>query len=345
MTAPTHGGTASRALVYASVAAAVLAGALLLWYALPYLLLVFLGVLIALLLRAPANWLARKTSMRPGLALGIVALSILGLLGAGTYFLGQAVASQSLELGERLPQVVETILERVRESKWGARLIDYFSGGEKVDGQQALSGAFKFVGSALSVVSGLAIILFFAAFLAAQPSVYVSGILHLVPRRSRARAQEVLEMIGDVLQRWLVGQAVLMLVIGVLAFIGLTLLGAPLALPLALIAGLLNFIPYVGPILGALPAVLVGFSESGQMAAYVALLFVGIQTVEGYMLEPLIQNKAVFLPPALILLAQIVAGLVAGPLGLAVATPLAAALMVAVKMLYVEDALGDRTAS
>lgn len=343
MTTSPHGGAASRALVYASVAAAVAALALLLWYALPYLLLVFFGALLALLVRAPALWLARKTGMRPGLALALVALALLAVLAGGGYFLGHAIASQSLELGERLPQAIAALLERLREQPWGRRLIEFFSNGKQVDTQQVVAGGLKFASSAFEVVSGLAIVLFFAAFLSAQPSVYLEGALHLVPKAGRARAREVLEAIGEVLQRWLAGQAVMMLVIGVLSFVGLTLLGAPLALPLALIAGLLNFIPYAGPILSAIPAILVGFSESGQLALYIALLFVALQSVEGYLLEPLVQNKAVFLPPALILLAQIIAGVVAGPLGLAVATPLAAALMVAVKMLYVEDALGDRT--
>ncbi len=344
MPASIHGGTASRALVYASVAAAIAASALLLWHALPYLLLIFFGVLLALLLRAPADWLAARTPLRPGAALALVALLLLAALGIGAYFMGQAIATQSLELGERLPQIVENMLERLREQKWGQRLIDFFSGGKDVDSQQVLGGALKFAGSAFEVVSSLAIVVFFAAFLSAQPSVYLHGILHLVPKPGRARAREVLESMGDVLQRWLVGQAVLMLVIGVLSFIGLTLLGAPLALPLSLIVGLLNFIPYVGPIVSAIPAIMVGFSESAQMALYVALLFIGIQSVEGYILEPIIQNKAVFLPPALILFAQIIAGLLAGPIGLAVATPLAAALMVAVKMLYIEDVLHDTTA-
>jgi len=137
---------------------------------------------------------------------------------------------------------------------------------------------------------------------------------------------------------------VLMLSIAILTFVGLTLLGVPLALPLALLAGVLNFIPYVGPILSSVPAILVGISESPQMTAYVALLFLGVQSVEGYVLEPLIQQRAVYLPPALILFAQLLLGLLAGPIGVIVATPFAAAFVVAVRMLYVEDALGDRAA-
>jgi predicted PurR-regulated permease PerM len=183
------------------------------------------------------------------------------------------------------------------------------------------------------------IVIFFAVFLAAQPGVYVEGLLRLIPVRKRQRAREVLGSLSVVLQRWLVGQSALMLMMGILTFAGLSLLKVPLALPLALLSGILYFVPYVGAITAAVPALLIGLSVSAQMAAYVALLFVGIHAVEGYLVEPLVQNKAVYLPPALILFSQVLLALLAGPLGLAVATPLAAALVVAVKMLYVEDVL------
>jgi predicted PurR-regulated permease PerM len=333
---------ATRALVYASVAAFVVVPSLLLWYALSYVLLLFFGILLALLLRAPANWLAARTPLSEMPALALVAVVLLGALGVAGYFFGHAITAQTLELGERLPQVVQSIQERMREHEWGRRLHDMWTGGEQVSGSEVLGGAMKFAGSALEVISHVAILIFFSAFLALQPDVYRKGVLHLVPKRNRERAAEVMQGIGEVLQRWLVGQAILMLVIGVLAYIGLTLLGAPLALPLALLVGLLNFIPYVGPIVSAIPAVLVGFSESTELAGYIALLFVVIQSIEGYILEPLIQNKAVFLPPALILFSQVLLTLVGGPLGTMVATPLAAAVLVAVKMLYVEDTLGER---
>jgi predicted PurR-regulated permease PerM len=332
----------SRAFAYAAIAALVVGISLLLWYAISYVLLVFFGVLLAILLRAPANWLAARTAVSPTLALAIVALLLVALLGTGAYFFGHAVAAQSFELGERLPQVIDSILQRLRQHEWGTRLLELAGGGEQIAASEVLSGAMRFAGSALEVVTGIAIVIFLAAFLALQPQVYVEGALRLVPIPRRERMREVIESIGGVLERWLVGQAVLMLAIFILSYAGLMLLGAPLALPLALLAGLLNFIPYVGPIASAVPAVLVGFSESAEMAGYIALLWIGLQSVEGYILEPLIQNKAVYLPPALILVAQMILGLVAGPLGIVVATPFAAALSVAVRMLYVEDALGDR---
>jgi predicted PurR-regulated permease PerM len=335
--------SASRALSSSGAAAFVVVVALLAWYALTYLLLVFFGALLALLLRAPANWLAARTPLSPGAALAVVALLLAALLATGGFFFGKAVTEQTIELSVRLPQVIESLMERVREHPWGRRLIGAVTeGGKQASGTQAVGGALKAAGSTLEVFANIAIVVFFTMFLAAQPGVYVRGALHLVPLRGRERAREVLYAIGEVLERWLVGQAVLMACVALLSGIGLVLLGAPLALPLALLAGLLNFIPYVGPFLSAVPAILLGFSESPQLAFYIALLFMGVQAVEGYLLEPLIQHRAVYLPPALILLSQVVLGLVAGPLGLIVATPLTAAAVVAVKMLYIEDELGDR---
>ena len=147
------------------------------------------------------------------------------------------------------------------------------------------------------------------------------------------------------LRRWLVGQSLLAACVALLTGAGLLLLGAPFPFALALLAGLMEFVPYVGPFLAAVPAILVGFAEGPQLALYIGLLFVGIQLTESYVLAPLVQHRAVHLPPAAILFAQVLMGAIVGALGVAVATPLAAAVMVAVSMLYVEDALGDKNAS
>jgi predicted PurR-regulated permease PerM len=154
----------------------------------------------------------------------------------------------------------------------------------------------------------------------------------------------VLCEIGKVLKRWLVGQSLLAVCVALLTGVGLALLGAPFAIALALLAGLMEFVPYIGPFVAAVPAILVGFGDSPQLALNVALLFLAIQMIESYVLAPLIQHKAVHLPPAMILFAQVLMGAIVGALGVAVATPLAAAIMVAVGMLYVEDALGDKNA-
>ena len=165
------------------------------------------------------------------------------------------------------------------------------------------------------------------------------------PRRRRKRARDVIREIGNVLRRWLIGQSVLAVCVAFLTGTGLMLLGAPFAIALGLLAGVMEFVPYIGPFVAAVPAILVGFAESPQLALQVGLLFLGIQMTESYVLAPLIQHKAVHLPPAAILFAQVLMGAIVGALGVAVATPLAAAVMVAVSMLYVEDALGDKRAA
>ncbi|MGQ0547871.1 MAG: AI-2E family transporter [Betaproteobacteria bacterium] len=147
------------------------------------------------------------------------------------------------------------------------------------------------------------------------------------------------------LQRWLVGQVVLMAIVGTLTWIGLQLLGVPFALPLALFAGFAEFVPYIGPIVAAVPAVLVAFAEGPELALWTAGLYIAIQSVESYLLTPLVQHRAVYLPPALLLFSQVILGVTAGPLGVIVATPLAAAGLVAVQKLYVEDVLGDTSRS
>ena len=216
-----------------------------------------------------------------------------------------------------------------------------FSGG---DGAQFIGRGLGLIGSTFGAIANVLIVIFFAVFLAAQPREYVEGVLHLVAQRKRARMRKVLCEIGHVLQRWLVGQSLLALIVALITGIGLALLGAPFPVALGMLAGLMEFVPYIGPFVAAIPAILVGFAEGPQLALYVALLFLGVQMLESYVAAPLVQHKAVHLPPAAILFAQVLMGVIVGALGVAVATPLAAAVMVAVSMLYVEDALGDKNA-
>jgi len=143
------------------------------------------------------------------------------------------------------------------------------------------------------------------------------------------------------LWHWLGGRFGLMLANGGLTALGLWLLGMPLALSLGLLAGLLNFVPNFGPWIAAIPAVLVAFLQSPQQALYVALLYLALQSVDAYLLTPLVDRRSVELPPVLTITAQVLLGLVFGFIGILLASPLTAAAMILVKMLYVEDVLGD----
>lgn len=223
------------------------------------------------------------------------------------------------------------------------------SGGALSRVPQSLSGQlgalsrylFSFLSSTVSVIGGLLLILFIALYIGADPRLYYKGLLHLVPKPARPRANEVLGAVGTTLRRWLVTQLLMMVVIGVITTIGLTLLGVEAALPLGIIAGLLEFIPLLGPLLSAIPAVAMGFLDSPEKAFFVALLYAGVQFLENNILAPLLMKRGVDLPPIITLIGLSLMALVFGFLGMLVAVPVLAAVMVAVKLLYVEDVVGD----
>lgn len=338
--------TAQQALVYVGIAVAVVVILVLLWYAIDVVLLAFIGVLVAILLRAPADWLSRRSGMSEAWALAVVGVIVLAVLvGGGTLF-GRGVAVEALALVDRIPEIIETFKREVAQTEVGARVVVLAesSGMLSSGGGQFIGRGLGLIGSTFGAVANVLIVVFFAVFMAAQPQPYIQGLLFLVPRRRRKRAREVIYEIGNVLRRWLIGQSILAVCVALLTGAGLLLLGAPFAVALAILAGLMEFVPYIGPFVAAVPAILVGFAEGPQLALYIALLFLGVQMAESYVLAPLIQHRAVHLAPAAILFAQVLMGAIVGALGVAVATPLAAAVMVAVGMLYVEDALGDPSA-
>jgi len=200
---------------------------------------------------------------------------------------------------------------------------------------------FGFLSSTITVVAGLVLILVLAVYIGADPDTYHDGLMVLFPRPWRKRAGEVLTAISVSLRKWLVTQLIAMVVIGVVSTVVLLILGVNAAVPLGVIAGLLEFVPTVGPILSALPAVAMGFVDSPEKALAVIVAYIGIQQMENYLLIPFLMREGVNLPPALTIIAQALMALIFGFLGLLCAVPVLAATMVAVKMLYVQDVVGE----
>jgi len=336
---------ARRALIAAFAATGVLLGVLFVWYAADLLILVFAGILVSIFLRGFSRLLRRKTGIGRGPSLAIVTLALVALAAVGAWLITGRIGSQMGELWRKFPLAVENLLRYVGQFKWVRQAIDSLpSLGELLAGRSGnvISRLTGVASTTLGAVINILVIAVTGLYLALQPDLYSRGIKHLLPFRYRDRAGEVMSAIDNALWRWLGGRFGLMLINGGATAVGLWLLGVPLALTLGLLAGLLNFIPNFGPVMAAIPAVLIGLLQSPQQALYVALLYLAVQMVDGYVLTPLVERRSVELPPVLTITAQLLLGSAFGLIGVMLATPFTAAAVILVKMLYVEDLLGDR---
>jgi predicted PurR-regulated permease PerM len=196
------------------------------------------------------------------------------------------------------------------------------------------------MGAVSNVLTYLLVAVFVGIFGAANPSMYTSGIVALAPPARREQVREVLSAMGYTLRRWMLGQGMAMVLIGVSTGIVLALFGVQLAVVVGLIVGLLGFIPYLGPIIGVVPVAIVAAPEGAMTLLWVLLAYTGVQMVEGYGITPLIFEKTVYLPPIFTIIMQIVLGAVLGMMGIVLATPLAAVLLVLTRA-YRRYGLGD----
>jgi predicted PurR-regulated permease PerM len=352
----------------------------LLWFAHALLIVAFLGVLFGLAVEAGVDRLERFRIPR-GLGAAMIVLGFFGLLvgfGAG---MAPTVREQSQELRVKIPEAVDKLQDWVDRRRNGflGIFIGRPSGGpaagetaagaapatgpdtvvvavpvDTASGVRAslsgslgkqMSGAtrflFPFVSQTIAVFAGILLIIFMAIYIAADPTLYHRGLMHLFPHRARNRAGEVLSAIATVLRKWLVTQLIAMVVIGSVTTVALLILDVKAAFALGLIAGLLEFIPTIGPILSAVPAIAMAFLDSPEKALTVVAVYVGIQFLENHILIPMLMKGGVDVPPVLTILGQALFTLLFGFLGLMVAVPVLAAVMVVVKMLYVEGVVGD----
>lgn len=327
--------TAVLALVIAAVgcvlALAVLAARV--W------LLVFAGLLFAVLLSAAAETVSRWSGMARSVALAAAIIALALMTAVAAFALWPSISAQADQLAQDLPEAVRELRVWLGDTAWGAWLLDQASADQVVPDGRLVSQATGAVASTLSAIGALVVIGFVGLYVAAQPGLYHQGILRLMPVHARARFDAVIREVAGVLRWWLVGKLLSMAVVGVLTTIGLWLLGVPLALTFGLMAAALTFVPNFGPILSVIPPAVLTLADEPRLAAYVVALYLAIQTVESYALTPLIQRRTVSMPPALTIVAQVVLGVVAGALGVAVATPLTAAVRTVVIRLYVEDIL------
>jgi predicted PurR-regulated permease PerM len=328
----------TRAAKITAAAIGVLALAIGLWYARTAILLAFAGILLAIVLYGASRALAELTALPRLVMLAAVVIAIAIFFGLVIATGGPTLAIQIAQLARGIAAGATTLTKEVASFADQANLL------QNVDLVQMLSGFLSPWGIAtgatsvaltiVGIFSAGLIVIFFGIYFAADPQTYVKAAARLVPEERRGAAVQMMYETGDLLRRWLIGQGISMAIIGSFTYVGLLILGVPIPFVLALFAGLAGFLPYLGPIIGAVPMVLVAGGESLDLALWVVGLYAIIQFLESYLLTPLIQARAVSLPPAVVILNQLVLGAVFGLLGLALATPLAAAATVPLRYFF-----------
>jgi len=308
------------------------------------LLLAFAGVLFAVLLRSIAG-LLQKAGLSEKWSIAAAIVLFVAAAAAAFFMLAPSIAEQTDQLRQSLPKSVERLKETLKQYRWGETVLDKIAEPSELlpRRRDLFSRVSGVVSGTLQAVGAMVVVFFSGLYFAVQPRLYTEGVIKLVPLGNRDRAREVIVQIGSALKWWLVGKLISMAVVGLLTWIGLWLLGIELALTLGVLAALLTFIPNFGPIIAAVPAVLIGLLDSPMMAVWVVLLYVAIQTVESYLITPLIQQQTVSLPPALSISTQLAMAAFVGGVGLALASPLTIIVMVLVQTLYVHDILGDES--
>lgn len=310
------------------------------------ILLGFAAVLFAVFLGGMSRRLAKVTHMNRRIALALVVLAVLIVLLGVVALAAPSIAEQSTELWRQLPTAWSSLTQWLDHYPW----VQQYSRNlpqrlESIGNDLFSTASSSLLGAASSTVNGItefAIVVVLAIYIAAEPQPYLAGFVRLFPRHRRARVHQIMRATGKTLWRWLLGQFASMAIIGATTGIGLWILGIPMALTLGTIAGLFTFIPTLGPILALIPALMIASLQGFSTVVTVLILYLGIQAIESNLVTPMIQRRAVELPPALILVAQIVAGVFFGLLGLALATPLTAAIIVLIRKAYIEDVLHDR---
>lgn len=324
------------------IVVAVVAAALLLWQLRGLLLMVFAAVLVAIIFRSAADWLAARARIPPGGALVLVLLALCGGIAASAYLFGTELSTQFSELVANLPAAWAMFERTLGQLAFGRELLAQIEQAAP-DGTAIMATVQTVVTTLGSILSGFVLVLVAGIYLAAQPHYYRHGLLKLVPARHRDHWRETLRVTGRAIRLWLIGQLVAMIGVGLLTGIGLWLLGVPAPFALAILAALAEFIPFAGPILAAVPGLLFASTQGIDTFLWAAALYLVVQQVEGNLLTPLIQRHAVDLPPALTVFALVAMGGLFGVGGLLLAAPLTVVAFVATKKLYVRDVLHEAT--
>jgi predicted PurR-regulated permease PerM len=321
-----------RRLYHAAATWVLTAGAAVLaWKLRQFFLLAFGALLVAILLRVLASGISRLTGLGMRTSLAAAIFIVLAVIGAIMWRFGAALSGQFNELVSHIQGGVQSLKNTSHDS--GFDWTDLVA-----EGTSLLTGSIgNLASSGLAFAEAALIIAVSAVYLSAEPDLYLRGLVRLLRPLGGEQLDRHIFTIGRALQRWLLAQLMLMLLVGVLTLIALWVIGLPNPVALALIAGLAEAVPYVGPFLSAVPALLVAITLGWGPALWTAAAYIGIHMIEGYLAAPLIERYFVTIPPALVLSGIVLSALVFGTPGIVLAAPMTVAVYVAVRLLYGDE--------
>lgn len=297
-------------------------------------ILVLAGALIACYFRGLSGLIKKKTNWSNTVTLSISVVGTFLIAFGIIYLIGATVSTEVTQIKENFPSMLDDVQTHLNNSPVGREVLEQ---GKAITSSEKF-GAFasRFFMGTFGGIGNIYVVLLVGIFFTITPSVYVKGMVQLVPPTNRDKANQLMQHLGSGLKKWLFGKFIAMAVVFVLTAIGLVILGIPMWLTLAILAGLLNFIPNFGPLAAMVPAVLVALSISPKMAIIVACMYIVIQLVESSLITPQAQKRLINIPPALIILAQIFVGALTGLWGVIFATPLVLIIIILVQDLYIE---------
>ena len=317
------------------------------WQTVSSLLIIFAGVLFAALLDAAARTMAPVVPLNRVWRLTFVLLLLTAAIGLGLVWGAGKLPEQT----RLLLKVMDTQFDVLQQHlltygvdllgpEWGRDFTQWLFS----DQGRFFSHAQRVLGGASSFLAGALVIVFLGILFAFDPTSHRESVVMLAKPSYRSRTRGVMDQMGRVLRLWFVGQLIRIILMTLCVWVALYLIGLPGPFVLGLQAGLSNFVPYLGPILAAIPIALVAMPLGGSLLIWAVVVYTIIQSIEGYVIGPLIQRQAVEIPPAWTLVAIVLLGAMFGVMGIALAMPLVAVGRVAIIRFYVEDYLGDASA-
>jgi predicted PurR-regulated permease PerM len=296
------------------------------------LLMVLAGILISVYFHGLGDMIQRRTKWSRKLCMTISVGGSFLIIALLFWFMGTKIQGQIEVLSDTLPNTVNNVKAKLGESSIGRKILEY----SNKNSDKMFMTAQRFFSTSFGVLGNIYIILFLSIFFTAQPSLYKDGIIKLMPPNKRNLAKCVIDRVSLALKGWLKGMMLSMVLIFIMIGTGLTIMGIPVALVLALIVGILKLIPNFGSLAAMIPGVLLALTVSVNTAIATALLYMISQTIVSNIVTPLIQKRMINTPPALTIIAQVIMGSLCGALGVILAVPLLAILIILVDELYVK---------